>query len=425
MGDVVDDADGGTVDFDTESVLTVAELGTRISQLVSQSDAVQGYYVIGEVSDVNPWNGMRFFDLVDETEDATLNCLLFQSVVDEFGEYLEEGALVAVKGHVDFHEPKSAISMQVAEVLPVGDGSREQEKQELIATLREEGLLDDERKQALPPHPTYVGIVTSPSGSAIEDVKTTVFERDRTVELRLHGAKMQGEDAVRTVVEAIQRLDADPEVECIIVTRGGGSDTDLWTFNEEAVARCLAQTATPTVAAIGHEDDTTVTEQVADHRANTPTGAATAAVSEREVVLERFQDLERRIQHGYESCTTPVLGEYERRLSGTYDDVVDDRLKTYERELDAAYEATVTDRVETTVERIDDSYERLVHSRLRSYDERISNAVQAIEHVAKVQQEREAARQEVEQTVTRERVIIVVLVLLLFGLGVAIALGLL
>lgn len=167
---------------ETDEVVTVSQLGDRLERLVAAAAEVQGFYVVGEVSDADRWNGHVFFDLLDEEEDATLECILYSYLTDEFADRLEEGALVAVKGDVQFYAPKSVVSMQVAEVLPVGEGSHAAQREELIATLDEEGLLADERKRELPAHPACLGVVTSPSGSAIEDVVATASDRDRTID---------------------------------------------------------------------------------------------------------------------------------------------------------------------------------------------------------------------------------------------------
>lgn len=409
---------------ESDDVVTVSQLGDRLERLVASAGEVQGFYVVGEVSDADRWNGHVFFDLLDEDEDATLECILYSYLTDEFADRLEEGALVAVKGDVQFYAPKSVVSMQVAEVLSVGEGSHAARREELIATLDEEGLLADERKRELPPHPACIGVVTSPSGSALEDVVATVSDRDRTVDVKLHGATMQGEDAVRSIVEAIQSLDADPDVDCLLVTRGGGSDADLWTFNEEAVARCLAGVTTPVVAAIGHEDDHTVAEFVADCRANTPTGAVTTVVPDRVVIVERFRDLERRVRTAYAAATEPIVEDLHLTIDTAYSATVTGSLAAHGRRVDDAYDDAVSGRTTAVARRVDDAYQRFVDGRLGDYEARIDDAVTGIEHESALRQEREAVVSETRRTITRDRLVIAALVILLLALVAAILLGL-
>lgn len=409
---------------ESDDVVTVAQLGDRLERLVASAGAVQGFYVVGEVSDADRWNGHVFFDLLDEEEDATLECILYSYRTDEFADHLDDGALVAVQGDVQFYPPKSVVSMQVAEVLPVGEGSHAAQREELIATLDGEGLLDEERKRELPAHPARVGVVTSPAGSAIEDVVATAADRDRTIDLKLHGATMQGEDAVRSVVEAIQSLDADPDVDCLIVTRGGGSDADLWTFNEEAVARCLAGVTTPVVAAIGHEDDHTVAELVADGRANTPTGAVTTVIPDRSVVVERFRELERRIRTAYESATGPAVADLDLAVETAYSATVTGSLAAHGRRVDDAYDDAVARRTTAMARRVDDAYGRFVDGRLGDHETRIDDAVAELEHESALRREREAVVAETRRTITRDRLVIAALVVLLLALVGAILLGL-
>lgn len=263
--------------------------------------------------------------------------------------------------------------MTVQSFWPVGESDRSQDLAALRKTLESEGLFLDERKRSIPEYPDTVGVVTSLSGSAREDFREAIRSRDPRITITVCGATVQGDTAVQSIISGIQRLETDPSVDVIVVTRGGGADVDLWAFNEEPVVRAIADCATPTVVAIGHEDDETLAEHVADRRAMTPTDAGVTVAPRIDRVRQHAQAVERRIETAYT-------------------DLVESRLTEFERRIDAAVtgieQATVThravrQRANDLERRVATAYDGLIETRLTRLDGRIDDAARAIEHDAK------------------------------------------
>lgn len=261
----------------SEKAWTVTRLNAEIESVLKDASERFPTYVVGEVSEVNPYGFGTFFELRDLDEEAVISCVAWSSAIERFDHDLEDGTEAVVRASVDFYAERGNTQLSVIDYWPVGDSERSQALAALRSKLDAEGLFDDDRKRPLPEYPDHVGVVTSLSGSAREDFEQAVRERSPGVTITLCGASVQGDNAVRSLVGAIQTLDADPEVDVLVVTRGGGSDTDLWCFNEEPVVRTIADCTTPTVVAVGHEDDETLAEAVADRRAMTPTAAGVEA----------------------------------------------------------------------------------------------------------------------------------------------------
>lgn len=440
-----------------ESTWSVARLNEAIETVIHDADEQFPTYVIGEITEVNPYGFGTFFELRDIDEEAVISCLSWAYAVDGFDYELEEGAAAIVRASVDFYPERGDTQLVVSDYWPVGDSERAKELKTLRSKLSEEGLLDPERKQPLPPYPSRIGVVTSLSGSAREDFTTAVHARSPGVTVKLCGATVQGDNAVPSLVGAIQTLERDAAVDVLVVTRGGGSDADLWCFNEEPVIRTIADCTTPVVVAVGHEDDETLAEAVADHRAMTPTDAGVAVAPKMTAVREGVRALEQRVENAYSRFCVDRLGEYEqrieranralrqqaatrhaerqrvadleRRIAGAYDAFVDARLATFDHRIEAALR-NVEHAVETEAvtaraargrvgdleARIDQAYRSRVEREVDSLEARIDNAYRDVEAEARIEAGTVEAR--------RLRIIVfVLLVLLLLGLaGVALLL---
>lgn len=401
------DADDAVVDDPP----ALADDAWSVTRLNDEIDAVLGdasdrfpTYVVGEVSDVNPYDFGTFFDLRDLDGEAVISCLIWSYQRDAAGHELDAGTRTIVRGSVDFYQDDGRTQLAVQEFWPVGDSARSQELDELRAQLASEGLFDDDWKRSLPPYPSAVGVVTSLSGSAREDFQETVRDRHPGLPITVRGATVQGENAVPSLVGGIRRLERDPDVDVIVVTRGGGADTDLWCFNAEPVVRAIADCATPTVVAVGHEDDETLAEAVADHRSMTPTDAGVAVAPELAVVRETARLHERRIDRAYERLVADRLDAVERR--------VDAGVTGIERRVRAR--SATRQRAADLEGRISLAHGSLVADRLDALDSRIDDAHRSIETNAKVDAGTAEAR--------RLRLVVAVLLVALL-LVVLVALG--
>ncbi len=274
--------------------LTVSELAGLIKVTLEERIA-SPLRVIGEVSNLSRPNHW-YFSLKDDS--SVVSCVAWASSARRFGFEPRIGDEVVATGHVSHYPPQGRTQFYVSALQPVGQGALQARFEAMCAELRELGYFDEERKRPLPLLPRRVAVVTSADGAAIHDVRSTADQRCRAVGLLVVDVRVQGDGAADEVARAIRWVDANREdlgVDALIVTRGGGSMEDLWTFNERVVADAAFGCSLPLVAAIGHESDTTVIELVADRRAATPTQAAMALVPSAEDLLRQVAHLEHRL----------------------------------------------------------------------------------------------------------------------------------
>jgi exodeoxyribonuclease VII large subunit len=207
----------------------------------------------------------------------------------------ENGQQVEVRARVTLYEPRGTYQLTIDEIRKAGLGALYEAFEKLKAKLDAEGLFAPERKRPLPSFPRAIGIVTSPAAAALRDVLTTLSRRARMVPVVIYPAQVQGETAAAQIVRAIKAANVRGEVDVLVVCRGGGSLEDLWAFNEEVVARAIAQSRLPVVSGVGHETDFSISDFVADVRAPTPTAAAALASPDREALSEAVARLRRRL----------------------------------------------------------------------------------------------------------------------------------
>src|SRR5437660_5867168 len=256
-------------------VLTVAELTRAIrGTLETKFGAV---WVQGEISNYKQHSsGHQYFTLKDSR--AQIACVIFRNAPLSIRQPLADGAQVQVYGNVSVFEARGQYQLSVEIVQPRGLGLLQAKFEALKRKLEAEGLFDPARKRALPKFPKRIGIVTSPSGAAIRDMLNVLRRRAPTLSILINPVRVQGSGAAQEIAVAIRELATPNEnfapVDLIVVTRGGGSIEDLWEFNEEIVARTIADVTVTIVTAIGHEIDFTIADFVADLRAPTPSAAA-------------------------------------------------------------------------------------------------------------------------------------------------------
>jgi exodeoxyribonuclease VII large subunit len=270
-----------------DATLTVAGLNRAVRLGLEQSfgDLV----VVGEVSDLTrAASGHLYFTLNDESEAAQLRVVMFRSDARRSRALFENGARMAVRGGLTLYEPRGTFQMLARAAYPAGEGDLQAQFRKLLAKLSAEGLTAPERKRALPLLPRCIGLVTSGEGAALHDV-LRVAARRCPVRIVVSPCQVQGEAAPASILRALARLSRVPELDVVIVARGGGSAEDLWAFNDERVARAIAGFRVPVVSGVGHEVDVTLADHVADVRAATPSNAAELVVPERSVLIERVE----------------------------------------------------------------------------------------------------------------------------------------
>lgn len=253
-------------------ILTVSELNTYLRELFDADDIVRDIWIEGEVSNfVRASSGHCYFTLKEG--EAQLKSACWRSSVARIGTMPGNGDAVLAHGRVAFYEAAGQVQLYVDMIRPAGVGLLHARFEALKARLDAEGLFDKSRKRPLPALPKRIGIATSPTGAALQDMLKVLRRRYPLAEVVLAPCQVQGESAADTVVEALYAL-YDQPVDVIIVARGGGSAEDLWTFNEEVVARAAFASPVPLISGVGHETDTTIIDYVADVRAPTPSAAA-------------------------------------------------------------------------------------------------------------------------------------------------------
>ncbi len=266
-------------------IYSVAELNNAIQQLLSVE--FDDIWVAGEISGVKILtSGHCYFTLKER--DSQIRCALFKGTMRFMKFKPMDGVAVLARGHVDVFAPRGEYQIIVDQLEPQGHGALQLAFEQLKQKLGAEGLFERDRKRPLPRFPVRIGIVTSPRGAVISDMLHVLERRFPGLQIRLFPAQVQGEGAVDDVVRAINFFSRSEWAEVVIVARGGGSLEDLWTFNEERVARAVAACAAPVISAIGHETDFTIADFVADLRAPTPSAAAELVICTRQELLDRI-----------------------------------------------------------------------------------------------------------------------------------------
>lgn len=271
---------------------------TEITRLIKQEleSAFPLIWVEGEISDLSRAHSGHIY-LALKDENCKLEAVIWRSTAQKVPFKLEGGLQVVCKGQINVYEPRGQYQLIVNAVEPKGIGALQLAFEQLKEKLGKEGLFDPATKKTLPLFPKKVGVVTSPRGAAIVDIIRTLERRFAKLHILVYPVRVQGEGAAEEIVEGIGYLGRLPDVDVIIVGRGGGSMEDLWAFNEEIVARAIYACPIPVISAVGHEVDFTISDFVADIRASTPSGAAEMVVEKEQAFEEWIQNLEKRLNH--------------------------------------------------------------------------------------------------------------------------------
>ncbi len=274
--------------------LTVKALTKYIKRKFDVDPHLSNVFVKGEISNFKQHtSGHLYFTLKDESTRIT--AVMFARAASSMKFIPENGMHVLIRGNVTVYEVSGQYQIYVQEMHPDGIGELFLAYEQLKEKLEKEGLFLPERKRALPPYPETIGVITSPTGAAIRDIITTLKRRYPLGAIKVIPALVQGERAAHSIVEAIERANKRTIADVLIVGRGGGSIEELWAFNEEIVARAIAQSSIPIISAVGHETDYTIADFVADMRAATPTAAAELAVPHVEDLMEHLMQRKTRL----------------------------------------------------------------------------------------------------------------------------------
>jgi len=275
--------------FKTPLTLTVEEITRYIRQMMESDEVLRDVRVLGEVSNLStPKSGHIYFTLKDHS--AQLKCVIWRSQSMRLRFALQDGMAVEAHGSISVYERDGQYQLYISSIQPVGEGMLYQEFLRLKGLLEAEGLFDESRKRPLPAFPNKIGIISSPTGAALQDMLNTLQNRYPLAEVVLAPSAVQGTEAPAELVRALRALNRQSDIDVILIARGGGSLEDLWAFNDELLVREVAASRIPVISGIGHETDFTLVDFASDYRAPTPTGAAVAATPDRRDLLLNVLD---------------------------------------------------------------------------------------------------------------------------------------
>jgi len=332
----------------SESIYSVTEITEALRQcLESEFPSVS---VVGEISNLKLHSsGHVYFSLRDESN--TLKCVLFRRYAESIGFAPAEGDKVIATGRVSHYGGSGQTQLIAYSLIAAGRGLLEIEFRKALKKLVDEGLTSPARKRPVPKYPERIGVITSPTGAVIKDIRNTIGRRWPLAQILLIPCDVQGDNAVPSIMKALEVANGREDLEVVILARGGGSIEDLWAFNSEDVARAVARSVHPIVTGIGHEIDTTLADYVSDLRASTPTAAA-------ELVTPDKNEVKSNISEMLAGMSDVVLGSIEGKMS------------TLSFFLKSAAFRILEHRIENLELSLDDRVDRLVRNQLDFFHER-------------------------------------------------------
>ena len=396
-----------TVELESDDIVTVGTLNDEIAELIDGNHELNHDYVVGDASGCREANGHLHFDLV--ADNASIHCVVFRFRYKRLNATPDEEMHVAVRGELSYYEPQGSCSLIVEDVVDMGESEYSQIYAENKEKLAADGLLDDEQKQSLPELPATVGLVTSADSDARIDAVTAIHDRYPEVDIKIHDASVQGQDALEELMGGVAAFDEDATVDVIVVTRGGGADKTLRIFNETPLCRVIADAETPTAVGIGHEDDRTLADEVADYRFMTPTHAGDV-VPKRADWDETCKQLSEQLDTAYQTAVETKLTAADTALENAYQNTVTSRLQELDTALEHAAEHHFKTALLTLRNQLETAYQTLEQE--KEHQDELEETVEEVRDEARTEAQAEAARQQ-----RRYKIVIAVLVLVVLGLA--------
>ena len=275
----------------TKTVRSVSEITNLLKRLIDKQPEFQNVWVQGEVSNYSRSGaGHVYFTLKEDSHQIAV--AIFRNAANLLKFLPKDGEEVIVQGQLSLYSARGQYQIVGRNVEPVGIGALQRAFEELKQRLANEGLFDDIHKKPLPRFPLKIGVVTSETGAAIQDILQQLRKRYPLAEVLLHPTLVQGDEAAQRIAAALRAMNQRDDIDVLIVGRGGGSIEDLWAFNEERVARAIFDSRIPVVSAVGHETDFTIADWVADHRAPTPSAAVEHIVPDQAELFAQLNGFE-------------------------------------------------------------------------------------------------------------------------------------
>lgn len=376
------------------NVFTVSRLNTTVRQLLEQE--MGSVWLSAEISNFSqPASGHWYFTLKDD--GAQVRCAMFRNSNRRVTFRPQHGQQILVRATITLYEPRGDYQLIIESMHPAGEGALQQQFELLKAKLASEGLFDQQHKQPLPEPAKQVGVITSATGAALHDVLRVLHRRDPSLPVIIYPTPVQGADAPAAIVRAIELANQRAECDVLIVGRGGGSLEDLWSFNEERVARAIFASRIPVVSAVGHETDVTIADFVADLRAPTPSAAAEIVSRNQTELLRQLLSQQQRL----EMAMDYYLAQQQRRFSR-----LDHRLQQQHPQLRLARQQTALFRLQ---QRLNEAMENRLRQSLRQQD-RLSQRLAALQPQPRLfqaqrqlEQMRYRLQQSMEKMLNRDR----------------------
>ncbi|POW59975.1 exodeoxyribonuclease VII large subunit [Candidatus Pantoea alvi] len=376
------------------NVFTVSRLNTTVRQLLEQE--MGSVWLSAEISNFSqPASGHWYFTLKDD--GAQVRCAMFRNSNRRVTFRPQHGQQILVRATITLYEPRGDYQLIIESMHPAGEGALQQQFELLKAKLASEGLFDQQHKQPLPAPAKQVGVITSATGAALHDVLRVLHRRDPSLPVIIYPTPVQGAEAPAAIVRAIELANQRGECDVLIVGRGGGSLEDLWSFNEERVARAIFASRIPVVSAVGHETDVTIADFVADLRAPTPSAAAEIVSRNQTELLRQLLSQQQRL----EMAMDYYLAQQQRRFSR-----LDHRLQQQHPQLRLARQQTALFRLQ---QRLNEAMENCLRQSLRQQD-RLSQRLAAhqpqprlFQAQRQLEQTRYRLQQSMEKMLNRDR----------------------
>ena len=373
------------------ALITVSQLNRYVKSVLDGDPNLKNVFVAGEISNfkINSFSGHMYFNLKDE--NAAVKSVMFKSNVSRLRFLPQEGMRVICRGTVTMYERDGAYQLYVSDLQPDGEGAIALAFNQLKEKLGKEGLFDAERKKPIPQFPQKIAVITSETGAAVHDMISVIGRRWPLAALVMCPVKVQGEGAAEQMCNALQCVNSNTDCDVIIIGRGGGSAEDLWCFNDESLARCIAASKIAVISAVGHETDFTICDFAADLRAPTPSAAAELAVPDIGEVYNSVLALEQRmytkLKAYIDTSENKLSGLISRRVLSdplAITDLFSLRLDGLKARLDASFlqaTSSVSDKVASLTAKLDALNPAKILLRGYSITESKGNAVKSVKEL--------------------------------------------
>lgn len=274
--------------MDEKDYLSIYEFNLLIKDVLESDERFDSVYLKGEISNYKVYpSGHAYFSLKDDK--ATLSCIMWGSYRELLQFSPKDGDEVIAKGSLNVYPPRGSYNFIISRMEQYGLGNEALRVKLLYEKLKKEGLFDESKKKSIPKFPTVIGIIAGANSAGLKDIVFNICKRYPLAELRIYSSLVQGKEAPKSLIKALEKASSD-NIDTLIIGRGGGSNEDLSAFNDEELIRALYKFKSPIISAVGHEIDVTLTDMVADLRVSTPTAAAIASTPNKDDLLMRLAD---------------------------------------------------------------------------------------------------------------------------------------